>query len=72
MFKSYYAYTPTTLIAAICCVRFGDSGVVPHDLGSPSEDPYYKTNIYNFQVSWHNVRCSRCVGGAHSTEGYAP
>lgn len=24
-------------------------GSVPHDLGSPSEDPFYKTNIYNFQ-----------------------
>lgn len=24
-------------------------GAIPHDLGSPSEDPFYKTNIYNFQ-----------------------
>lgn len=25
------------------------SGAVPHDLGSPSEAPWFKTNIYNFQ-----------------------
>jgi non-lysosomal glucosylceramidase len=24
-------------------------GCVPHDLGSPSEDPWNKTNVYNFQ-----------------------
>jgi hypothetical protein len=24
-------------------------GCIPHDLGSPSEDPFRKTNIYNFQ-----------------------
>ena len=24
-------------------------GAVPHDLGSPSEAPWFKTNIYNFQ-----------------------
>jgi non-lysosomal glucosylceramidase len=25
------------------------AGCVPHDLGSPSEDPFVKTNVYNFQ-----------------------
>lgn len=25
-------------------------GAVPHDVGSPSEDPLFRTNIYNFQV----------------------
>lgn len=25
------------------------AGCIPHDLGSPSEDPFRKTNIYNFQ-----------------------
>ena len=25
------------------------AGAVPHDLGSPTEDPFYRTNIYNFQ-----------------------
>jgi non-lysosomal glucosylceramidase len=25
------------------------SGAVPHDLGSPTEDPFHRTNIYNFQ-----------------------
>ena len=24
-------------------------GAVPHDLGSPTEDPFHQTNIYNFQ-----------------------
>lgn len=24
-------------------------GAVPHDMGSPSEDPFHRTNIYNFQ-----------------------
>lgn len=28
-------------------------GAVPHDVGSPSEDPFVKTNIYNFQVHFH-------------------
>jgi non-lysosomal glucosylceramidase len=26
-----------------------DQGVVPHDLGSPSEQPWVRTNAYNFQ-----------------------
>lgn len=25
------------------------AGCIPHDLGSPSEEPFAKTNIYNFQ-----------------------
>ncbi len=25
------------------------AGAVPHDLGSPSESPWLKSNIYNFQ-----------------------
>jgi non-lysosomal glucosylceramidase len=29
--------------------QFDDKGVVPHDLGSPSEQPWVRTNAYNFQ-----------------------
>lgn len=25
------------------------SGCIPHDLGSPSEDPFFRPNVYNFQ-----------------------
>ena len=32
-------------------------GSVPHDLGSPSEDPWHKVNIYNFQdvCNWKDL-----------------
>ena len=32
-------------------------GSVPHDLGSPSEDPWTKVNIYNFQdvCNWKDL-----------------
>jgi non-lysosomal glucosylceramidase len=32
-------------------------GCVPHDLGSPSEDPWHRVNIYNFQdvCNWKDL-----------------
>ncbi len=41
-------------------------GAVPHDLGSPSEEPWTKVNAYTFQVLTFDFIASMVAGMHHS------